>query len=519
MRMSNISNEFRTCPATGLKVHMPAERLMYVYAVVAVVCLLVGGVVALLIALTRWPAVHLLPADWFYRLLTAHGINMLVFWVVMFEMAGVMFAATVVLSNRLPVPKFGWLNFILMLVGIIVVNYNIFTGQADVLFTSYVPMKAHHTYYLGIILFAVGAILNCVHFMITIVIGRKEGYFQGSLPLFSYGIFIAVVIALFTLLSGAITYIPVWLWAMGIIPHIDPELYRLGFWGFGHAAQQINLAAMVSIWYMLGTLTVGSKPVNEKFSRLAFLLYLFGINIGSVHHLLTDPGLSNSFRVFNTSYLMYAATIGSMMHAFSIPASIEIAQRAKGFTKGTFDWLVNAPWKEPGFSGMFLSLVIFGFGGGTTGVTQGVEQINIMVHNNLRMPGHFHLTVVGGTTLAFMALTYYFIPLVLRRDVIGKQFATAQIWIFAIGISIMATGMSFAGILGVPRRHWDVTFADAIFQVPFSATAATMLGVLGIGAVLAFTGLLMFCLIAAISALNPWPNPANMEVHTPQFAK
>jgi cytochrome c oxidase subunit 1 len=498
---------------------MPAERLMHAYAVVAVVCLLLGGVMAILIGLTRWPAVHLLPADLFYRFLTAHGINMLVFWIVMFEMAGVMFGATVVLSNRLPAPKFGFFNLALMIVGIVMVNYNVFIGRADVLFTSYAPMKAHHSFYLGIILFAVGAILNCIHFLMTLVIGRKEGYYKGSLPLFSYGMFIAVVIALFTLLSGAVTYIPVWLWAIGILPNIDAELYRLGFWGFGHSAQQINLVAMVAIWYLLGTLTVGSKPLNEKFSRLAFLLYLFGINLGSVHHLLTDPGLSNSFRVFNTSYLMYAATIGSMMHAFSVPAAIEVAQRAKGFTKGTFDWLVNAPWREPGFSGMFLSLIIFGFGGGTTGVTQGVEQINIMIHNTLRMPGHFHVTVVGGTTLAFMALTYYFIPLVLRRNVIGRQFATAQIWIFGIGIIVMSTGMSFAGILGVPRRHWDVTFSDAIFQVPFSATATTMLGVLGIGAVMAFTGLLMFCLIAALSALNPWPNAAKMEAYSPQFAQ
>ena len=52
-------------------------------------------------------------------------------------------------------------------------------------------------------------------------------------------------------------------------------------------------------------------------------------------------------------------------------------------------------------------MVIFGFGGGVTGVTQGVEQINIMAHNTLRITGHFHATVVGGTTLAFMALTFY----------------------------------------------------------------------------------------------------------------
>ena len=74
--------DFRTCPVTTLQVHRPAELLITANAVTAVVFLTVGGVLALLLALTRWQAVHLLPADWFYTFLTAHGITMLVFWIV-----------------------------------------------------------------------------------------------------------------------------------------------------------------------------------------------------------------------------------------------------------------------------------------------------------------------------------------------------------------------------------------------------------------------------------------------------
>ncbi len=516
---NNYASEFRTCETTGLKVHLPAERLFYVNAVVAVVCLLIGGIMAILIALTRWQAVHLLPADLFYRFVTAHGMNMLVFWIVFFEMAGLLFASTAVLGSRLPAPKFGWFNFLLMLVGAILTNIMIFTGEADVLFTSYPPLKAHPHYYLGIILFAVGALFACIHFMATLVVAKKEGYHKGSYPLFTFGILIAVILAFFTLLMGAGTYVPTWLWAMGFLENIEPGLYRLGFWGFGHAAQQINLAAMVSIWYLIGTLTVGAVPVNEKFSRGAFLLYLVGINVASAHHLLVDPGYSASYRIFNTSYIIYAATIGSMIHAFSIPAAIETAQRAKGFTNGLFEWLTKAPWGNPAFAGMALSIVIFGFGGGVTGVTQGVEQINIMAHNTLRLPGHFHVTVVGGSTLAFMSLTYYALPLVMRRKLIGAAFAKYQPWIFAIGISIMSTGMSFAGILGVPRRHYDISFSSAVFQVPFSATATTMMGLVGLGAIIAFVGLLIYCLIAALTAFFGERIPPKMELHYPPHAK
>jgi len=507
--------EFRTCGTTGLKVHLPAERLFYVNAVTAVVALLVGGVMALLIALTRWPAVHLLSADLFYRFVTAHGLNMLVFWIVFFEMAGLLFASTAVLGSRLPAPWFAWFNYGLMLIGALLTNYMIFAGEADVLFTSYPPLRAHPNYYLGIILFAVGTLLYCVHFLITLVVAKKEGYHRGSYPLFTFGILIAVILAIFTLLSGAATYLPTWFWALGWLDSIDPALYRLGFWGFGHAAQQINLAAMVSIWYLIGTLSVGAVPVSEKLSRIAFLLYLLGINVAAVHHLLVDPGLSATYRIFNTSYIIYAATVGSMIHAFSIPAAVEVAQRAKGFTNGLFEWLTKAPWSNPAFSGMVLSMVIFGFGGGVTGVTQGVEQINIMAHNTLRITGHFHATVVGGTTLAFMALTFYALPLVMRRELIGKTWAKYQPWLFAIGISMVSTGMSFAGILGIPRRHYDVSFSSAIFQVPFSPTATTMLGLVGIGAILAFAALMIFCLIAALTAFFGKRIEPNMEAHYP----
>jgi len=55
--------EYRTCQYTGLKVDVAAQALIKANAVAAVVFLMVGGIMGLLVALTRWPAVHLLPAE------------------------------------------------------------------------------------------------------------------------------------------------------------------------------------------------------------------------------------------------------------------------------------------------------------------------------------------------------------------------------------------------------------------------------------------------------------------------
>jgi cytochrome c oxidase subunit 1 len=192
---------------------------------------------------------------------------------------------------------------------------------------------------------------------------------------------------------------------------------------------------------------------------------------------------------------MYLAVLASMIHGFTVPASVEVAMRRQGHDRGLFGWLAAAPWKNPGFSAFFMSLLIFGFIGGITGVTLGTQQINIIAHNTLRIPGHFHATVVGGTSLAFMGLAYYVVPLIFRREYALKKLARLQPYLFAVGIVLLSMGMSFAGSYGVPRRHYDVEFTGAQFGASFDAGAHLWLGVLGVGGTLAFLGLLTFILL------------------------
>ena len=489
---------FRTCPTTGLKVHSQADALIKVNAVAATVSLLIGGVAALLVLLTRWQAVHLLSDVWFYRILTVHGMNMLIFFILFFEMAVLYFASAILLNCRVPAPWLGWLAFVLMVVGALLVEWTMWTGQADVLFTSYVPLRADPNFYLGVILFAVGAILVTAHFFAILVVAKRERTYTGSVPLVTFGAVTAACIAAVTLLHGALVYIPTWLWSMGIMG-MDPQLYRLVWWGLGHSSQQINVAAMVSIWYLLGAFTVGSVVLNEKISRTAFVLYILFISMASAHHLLVDPGMGPAWKVWNTSYFMYMAVLASMIHGFTVPAGIELGQRLRGFNQGLFGWLRRAPWGDPGFSSLMFSLVVFGFVGGITGVTFGTEQINIIAHNTLRIPGHFHATVVSGTALAFMGVTYYVIPLIFRREVAFWSMARIQPWLFAIGMVVFSLAMTFAGTFGVPRRHYDITFTSAVFPVQFSPTVDLVMAVMAIGGLLGIVGGAMYIVITVWS--------------------
>ena len=498
----------RICQVTGLTIDLAAERLIMVNAVTAILFMVVGGATAVLIALTRSELVHLVPAGIYYRLLTLHGLNMLLYWIIFFEIAGLYFAGTVILNARLVAPKLAWAAWALMTVGAVTTNVMVVAGQADVLFSSYIPLKANPIYYLGICLFAVGALLACGIYFASLIMAKAEGRYKGSVPLVSFGMTTAAIIAVATLIGGVITFVPAFFWSLGLM-NLDAEVYRLNFWSLGHPAQQINLAAMVTIWYFVASVSVDAKPLNEKLSRIAFLLYLLFINLGSVHHILVDPGLTRVFKIFNTSYAMYMAVLGSMIHAFSIPAAMEIALRAKGYRQGLFGWLRHAPWGNPAFVSVILSMVMFGFIGGTTGVIFGHEQINIVQHNTLSVPAHFHATVVAGTTLAFMGLTWYVIPLIGRRKVKFWKMAQWQPWVYGVGVLLHLGGMMVAGLYGVPRRTADISIENAASLFPQVAHVA--LGVMGIGGVIAAVGGVMFIVVAVASLLFGERIPASSE--------
>ena len=509
------STSYRTCPRSGLQFESQAESLMKINAVTAVVALLVGGILAIGVVLTRWPAVHWLAADTFYMVLTAHGIDMLIFWIIFFEIAVLYFASSTLLRCRLATPRVAWLAFVLMLIGAVMNNVAVFQGGSSVMMTSYVPMMASPYFYAGLILFAVDALVACFVFFGTLVVAKRDRTYQGSVPLVTFGAIVAAIIAVFTIASGAIILIPTFFLSVGIIDQVDPLIYRTIWWAFGHSSQQINVAAHISIWYAVAAIAFGAKPMSERVSRGAFLLYILFLQLASAHHLLADPGVSTAWKVVNTSYFMYFAVLASMIHGLTIPGAIEVAQRAKGYNKGLFEWLRKAPWGNPVFSGMFISLIGFGFLGGISGVMMGTEQLNMIIHNTVYVPGHFHATVVVGTTLTFMALTYFLIPVLFKREMISPGLARLQPYLFGLSMYFFCLVMMGAGTLGVPRRHWDLSFAGAAMAYEWPGAAYLMMGLVGIAGVAAITGGALYIYITVGSLL--WGKKLGGGLPSPRF--
>ena len=115
--------------------------------------------------------------------------------------------------------------------------------------------------------------------------------------------------------------------------------------------------------------------------------------------------------------------------------------------------------------------------------------------------------MVAGTALAFMGATYYLSPLIFRKKVAFWGMARIQPYLFAIGMVIFTMSMTFAGSFGVPRRHWDISFSQAPFDLQFSPAVDLLLALTAIGGLLAATSAFMFIAIAVVSVFFGQPLP------------
>jgi len=488
---------FRTCPVTGLLCHIPTLRLITANYAMALTSISIGGLAAIFVGLSRSSLVLLRDPGSYYLWLTAHGVNMFLFWILWFEVALLYFVGTVLLNAPIHSVGAGWAAFATMLIGWALVEYAIFSGKASVLFTAYPPLAADPIFYAGYILFVLGAGLAVVNFFLTLYRARVEGRYKGSLPLVTWGAAVAAIIALTVVVHGVISLAYVAAWLAGAVP-MNVMIYRWYFWGLGHDAQYVNVTATVAVWYALLVLSTGlaaARFVNERYARIAFAMYTLFVVPGIGHHILVDPGFSTALKQASGSVGSHFLSVPSMLHALALLGGLEALLRASGHSRGLFGWFKAIRWGNPGTAGLLLSMVLFGIGG-IVAQPQTTLQPNLLFHNTMWVPAHFHQIVVGGTTLAFMALTYYLLPLITLRRLYSTSMARIQIYMAFTGILIMTLSMLVLGWLGAPRR-------TLVLPEQFSEHPAWVLpaAVLGVGAVIFIASGVMYVLNALLTLI------------------
>ncbi len=419
---------------------------------VAYIAFLIGTLCGLLQVFIRNDALKL--PSWldYYQILTAHGVLLALIFTTFFIFSFFITGMSKSLGSFGPkVYLFSWIGFAVTTLGTVLATIMIISGEASVLYTFYAPLKASGWYYVGLALFVVGTWISSFALVGHYMVWRKKHKGQLS-PLFAFMAIATIVMWIIACLGVVATvlfqFIP---WAFGWVDTINVELSRSLFWFFGHPLVYFWLLPAYMAWYVIVPKLIGTKVFSDSLARLSFVLFiLFSIPVG-FHHQLTEPGISNFWK-FLQVVLTFMVIIPSLMTAFSMFATFEIAGRKKG-GKGLFGWITKLPWKDVRFTSIFVAMAFF-IPGGAGGIINASFQLNEIVHNTLWIVGHFHITVGTPVAMTFMGLTFWMIPYLTGRKFSKsmQKLGFVQIITWAIGMLLMSTSQHILGLLGAPRR-------------------------------------------------------------------
>ncbi|REJ80690.1 MAG: cytochrome C oxidase subunit I [Acidobacteria bacterium] len=476
---------------------LASRRLASCNFAVAIAAFGLGALMAVMQALARadLPVWFSSPAV-YYLSVTAHGVLMALVFTTFFIM-GLGYLLMRRAFGGLEWETLGWVSFWTAVFGTVMTTLAILSGTSTVLYTFYPPLEAHPTFYIGATLLVVGSWLWCAVMIRTWLVWRRTH--QEPMPLAAHGILTTVVIWVLATSGLAAEVLGQLIpWSLGWVETIDPIVARTWFWWFGHPLTYFWLVPAYVVWYTILPRVAGGLLFSDKLGRVVFVMFiLFSTPVG-FHHQFVDPGVHAGWKLVHT-FTTYAILYPSLVTAFTIIASLEVAGRMRG-GKGLFGWLRTLPWRDPLFSGVALAMLTFAIGG-FGGAINAAYAMNTVVHNTAWIQGHFHLTVGTAVTLTFMGATYWFLPKLTGRRLALRPLATWQPYVWFGGMMLFSLTSHATGLMGQPRR----VFSSSYFGDEVAGSWRLLTGMSAAGGVVLFVSSLMF--LAVVVATWRWGRP------------
>ena len=448
-----------------------SRRLTLRIVLTATAILLVSGLLGLLIRDSQ-ADLGRLPPEWFYALMTAHGLGAFVGWAG-FAVMG--FAYWVLAQVGFPLGRWGRVlaeaTYWLMVGGVlgIVLTTLVFKFGASWVFLYPLPFHGAGawgdwtagffsfsvllvglsivTWCLSILVIVTGPALHAVsknpfnRLLVAMGFGylwpRRFATNPRSVPYVVIPLAVIAIDMIIATLPLAVLLVEMIVQSADPSVTVDPLLAKNVLWFFGHPVVYLLLFPAVAIYYLLVPRYAGRPLVAANVITVGWTIAVIANVIVWAHHIYLDYPAGTPQAAINTTMqpLTFSLTIVSALSLYSL-----------------FMTMYRSAWVWTGAStAVFLGLVSWLLSG-LSGVVNATIAFDAVVHNTLWIVGHFHHMALLNIGFVVFAATYAFLPELTGKPLYSDALAKWHIWgtfVFALANSAV---WYVEGLEGGPRR-------------------------------------------------------------------
>ena len=466
------------------EVDVYTARLTRVTLVWVLTALVLFPVLAILGLLMRTEQSGFLPGmapEFFYAIMTLHGLGMVGLWFV----AGMAVISVLLASYVKPTTAVSWIAYGATLTGVVLLLAATLVGRLGVGWYFLYPLPFHSggtwpawataSLFAALAIMGVGWTLWSADLLLAIArryrLSHALGwhYLSGATTPDVPPIIIISTVSFIGVLAGLVA-------AVVILVLVAVEQFGSGFTNdalliknltfyFGHMVVNITMYFGVAMVYeVLPTYTARPWKTNSLVV-FAWNLVLLLVMFAYLHHLYMDFA--------QPRWLQVAGQLSSYL--ISVPAAVVTIFSTLVLVYGS-----TMRWRLPS---VMLFLGVMGWAiGGVAAVIDSTVAVNTRFHNTLWVPAHFHTYFLMGVVLMILGTVFH---LVTDLSKVPERSALTKTIVGTVGVGGYGFLLMFylAGVAGVPRRY-AVYPAEVAVGTGYAQISLIFIAVLLIGALI-----------------------------------
>ncbi|MEE8308276.1 MAG: cbb3-type cytochrome c oxidase subunit I [Gammaproteobacteria bacterium] len=467
------------------------------------------------------------PED-YYQFITMHGMIMVIYLLTALFLGGFgnYLIPLMVGARDMVFPYVNMLSYWIFLLAVIVLLASFFvpggpTGAGWTLYPPQAILSGTPGSGAGIVLmlvslalFIVGFTMGGLNYVTTVLQARTRGMTLMRLPLTIWGIFVATVLALLAfpaLFVGAVMMtLDGLLGTSFFMPSIveqgellkydggSPILFQHLFWFFGHP--EVYIVALPAFGIVSDLLSVHARRHIFGYRMMVWAIVAIGALSFVVwaHHMYVS-GMNPYFGFFFATTTLIIA----------VPTALKVYNWALTL------WQANINFTIPML--FALAFMITFLNGGITGLFLGNVVVDVPLSDTMFVVAHFHMVMGVAPVLVIYGAVYHWFPLMTGR-MLNEKLGHFHFWITFVGAYAIFLPIHYLGLLGVPRRYFEMgetTFIPESVQ-SLNAFITVIVLLVGFAQLVFFYNVFWSARKGKKAERNPW-KATTLEWQTPEF--